>query len=165
MQCQKITLPPSEHDNLLTKLWRRITVTESALINGSNFFTGDAVLSDENSIVHSNFQGEISYTAHNEEGWERIWDTIGRAPPGKLPRKATAQLHLHVLQGKHTSFSIENTTSNENGTEIPTLTWLFDKVVTGDQRHHAAFAILLKPKALDNVHTHYKDVAENHLFR
>ena len=107
MQCQKITLPPSEHDNLLTKLWRRITVTESALINGSNFFTGDAVLSDENSIVHSNFQGEISYTAHNEEGWERIWDTIGRAPPGKLPRKATAQLHLHVLQGKHTSFSIE----------------------------------------------------------
>lgn len=165
MQTQKVTLPPPEHKNFLAKLWGHVTFPRPALINRSNFFTGDAVLSDENSIVHSNFQGEVSYTARDNIGWQRIWDTIGHEPPGNLPRKTIAQLHLHALKGKRTSFSIENTLSRENGSEFPTLTWIFEKTAGADQSRHATFAILLKPAAQGKIHTHYKNVPGNTLFR
>lgn len=64
------------------KIENKLTGEPCPLINGNNFFSGE----------FKGMNGTFGLTATNQDEWEKMWETIGAKPPGKLPADAIAVL-------------------------------------------------------------------------
>lgn len=74
------------------KIENKLTGEPCPLINGFNFFSGE----------FKGVNGTFGLTATDQDEWEKMWETIGAKPPGKLPAEAIA-----VLQAVKESKSAE----------------------------------------------------------
>lgn len=64
------------------KIENKLTGEPCPLIEGSNFFSGE----------FKGVNGIFGLTATDQESWEKMWETIGAKPPGRLPAEAIAVL-------------------------------------------------------------------------
>lgn len=111
-------------------------------IGGNNFFTGE----------FKGGNGTFGLTAIDQDEWEKMWETIGDEPPGRLPRNSIAVLQA-VKESKGTeALAFEPSrialaaAEMMNGDRKINIDWNRLHVdLSEDMRAHPRYAVLLLP--------------------
>lgn len=142
-----IYLPDGRGKGWLARLFNIRKANPPCLIDGFNFFTGEA------RTAPSGFAGTVGMAAHDNESWQVLWKQIGQEPPGDLPPGALARLELHVRKGLTTAFAIESAGLADGQLSLG---WHIRQKAAADQALHACYAVVVAPQAPGGLRQSYR---------